>query len=286
MTVQLVETFFSGPLGKRLDAPREAETRLYWLGQAGFVVDIGGWRIVIDPYLSDTLETKYAHTPYSHKRMAPAPATPEELGSVDLVLCTHQHTDHMDPGTLAPLARRLPGLRFVVPAASAALACERAEVSDDRLVLLDAGETVSPLPGIQVRALRAAHEAIERDEAGRCRYLGYAVTSQGTSIFHSGDCVPYEGQVEDLAQAAPDLALLPVNGRSFALRQAGFAGNFSTAEALALCAGAGVRSMIAHHYGMFAFNTVDPEAIDGTLAAASVHALRARTRMAWTLRSD
>ena len=286
MTARLIETFFSGPLGKRLDAPPTAETRLYWLGQAGFVVEIGGWRIVIDPYLSDTLDAKYARTPYSHKRMAPAPATPEELGSVDLVLCTHHHTDHMDPGALAPLARRLPGLRFIVPAASAALARERTEAGDDRLVLMDASETISPLPGITVRALRAAHETIERDESGRCRFLGYAVTSQGASIFHSGDCTPYKGQVEDLAQAAPDLALLPVNGRSSALRRAGFAGNFSTAEALALCAGAGVRSMIAHHYGMFAFNTVDPEAIDGALAVASVHALRARTQMVWTLRSD
>jgi hypothetical protein len=77
-----------------------------------------------------------------------------------------------------------------------------------------------------------------------------------------------------------------VNGRSAALRQAGFAGNFSVAEALALCAGAGVPTMIAHHYGMFAFNTVEPAAIDGALAAAPVHALRARTQVVWTLRLD
>ncbi len=44
---------------------------------------------------------------------------------------------------------------------------------------------------------------------------------------------------------------------------------------MALCAEAGVRSMIAHHYGMFAFNTVDPAAIDSALAASPVHALRA-----------
>ncbi len=32
-----------------------------------------GWRMVIDPYLSDTLEAKYANTSYSHRRMAPPP---------------------------------------------------------------------------------------------------------------------------------------------------------------------------------------------------------------------
>ena len=285
--MRLLETPFSEPLARRLAAPPQPGTRLYWLGQAGFVIETGGRRIVIDPYLSNTLEAKYAQTPYSHKRMAPAPVTPDELGDVDLVLCTHHHTDHMDPGTLAPLARRLPNLRFVVPTASAALARQRAEVGDIRLIPVNAGAKIEPSPGVELCALQAAHETMERDEGGHCRFLGFAVASDRTSIFHSGDCVPYEGQVEELAQAAPDLALLPVNGRSEALRRAGFAGNFRVEEALALCAGAGAPSLIAHHYGMFAFNTVDPEVIDRTLAAAPIkNALRARMQVVWTLSSD
>ena len=152
-----------------------------------------------------------------------------------------------------------PSLRFVVPAASAALARERAEVGDIRLIPVDAGAKIEPLPGVELSALPAAHETIERDESGRCRFLGFCLASDRTSIFHSGDCVPYEGQAEELARAAPDLALLPVNGRSEALRRAGFAGNFHVEEALALCVGAGVPSLIAHHYGMFAFNTLDPK---------------------------
>lgn len=184
------------------------------------------------------------------------------------------------------MARLPPGLRFVVPAASAALARERTNVGDDRLIPLDAGEKVEPLPGIEVRALPAAHETIERDEIGRCRFLGYAVVSGGMTIFHSGDCVPYEGQVEELAQVEADLALLPANGRSEALRQAGFAGNFRVDETLALCVSAGMRAMIAHHYGMFAFNPVDPAVIDSALAAAPVRVFRARTQVAWTLFSN
>ena len=37
-------------------------TSLYWLGQAGFVLDIGAHRLLIDPYLSDSLAAKYAGT--------------------------------------------------------------------------------------------------------------------------------------------------------------------------------------------------------------------------------
>jgi L-ascorbate metabolism protein UlaG (beta-lactamase superfamily) len=286
VTVRLVEEPFAGPLGDRLADPPAAGLRLYWLGQAGFVIETGTRRIAIDPYLSDTLAAKYANTPYSHRRLSPPPATPDDLGALDLVLCTHHHTDHMDPGTLAPLARRLPGLRFVVPAASTAIARERAGVADDRLLPLDAGENIEPFPGLNVTGLPAAHETIERDESGRCRFLGYAIAFGRTSIFHSGDCAPYPGQTEDVARASPALALLPVNGRTEALSRAGFAGNFRVEEAIALCAKAGVPAMIAHHYGMFAFNTVDPDTIDAALASAPVPALRAKANVVWTLLLD
>ncbi len=283
MTVRLLETPFSGPLSARLLTPAAPGVRLYWLGQAGFVLETGGMRIAIDPYLSDALAAKYALSPYSHRRMSPPPATPDELGALDLVLCTHHHTDHMDPGTLAPLARRLPRLRFVVPAASLALAQERTQAGAARFIALDAGDGVEPLPGLEIRALPAAHETIERDSVGRCRFLGYSIVCDGMAIFHSGDCVPYPGQIGDVARAAPTLALLPVNGRSEALNAAGFAGNFRIDEAVSLCEQAGVRAMIAHHYGMFAFNTADPEAIDEALALASLPALRAKTGVVWTL---
>ncbi len=286
MTVRVLEEPFAGPLGDRLANPPGADARLYWLGQAGFVLEMDGRRMAIDPYLSDTLAAKYANTLYSHRRLSPPPATADELGALDLVLCTHHHTDHMDPGTLAPLARRLRGLRFVVPAASTVVARERAGVGAQRLLPMDAGETVEPFPGLRVTALPAAHETIERDESGRCRFLGYAIAFGGTSIFHSGDCVPYPGQVEDIARAAPTLGLLPVNGRSEPLRRAGFAGNFRVEEAIALCTEAGVPTMIAHHYGMFAFNTTDPAAIDTALAAAPITALRAKANVVWTLLLD
>jgi len=286
VTPRLIEESFEGRLADRLARPPAAGVRLYWLGQAGFVVEAGGLRMAIDPYLSDTLAAKYASSAYSHERLSPPPATPDELGALDLVLCTHHHTDHMDPGTLAPLARRLPRLRFVVPAASAALAAERAQVEAGRLVPLDAGQTAEPLPGLRVAALPAAHETVERDELGRCRFLGYAIACDGATIFHSGDCAPYPGQAGDVARVAPALALLPVNGRSETLRRAGFAGNFHLEEAIALCIEARVPAMIAHHYGMFAFNTADPAAIDTALAAAPVAARRGKANVVWTLLLD
>ena len=201
MAARLVETPFVETLARRLHASVGSDATLYWLGQAGFLIEIAGLRVVIDPYLSDTLATKYASSRFSHERMSPPPIMPEELGPIDLVLCTHHHTDHMDPGTLAPLARLWPRLLFVVPAASAALARERIQIDDARLIAMDAGQSVRPLPGLLARATRAAHETIERDDLGRCRFLGYALSASGVTIFHSGDCAPFEGQREEIRRA-------------------------------------------------------------------------------------
>ena len=224
---------------------------------------------MIDPYLSNTLEAKYAQTPYSHKRMAPSARHPRRARRCrPRSLHASSHRPH-GPGNTRPLARRLPNLRFVVPTASAALARQRAEVGDIRLIPVDAGAKIEPAPGVELCALQAAHETMERDEGGHCRFLGFAVASDRTSIFHSGDCVPYVGQVEELARTAPDLAP-PAGERTFEepLRRAGFAGNFRVEEALALCRRRALpnrpslRHVRVQHGGS--------RAIDRTLAAAPI----------------
>jgi L-ascorbate metabolism protein UlaG (beta-lactamase superfamily) len=265
---------FEQPLAEKLAKRPSPGISLYWLGQAGFVIDANGTRIVIDPYLSDTLESKYRDTPYSHRRMAPAPVTPDQLGPVDLVLCTHHHTDHMDGETLKALAQRLPDLKFVVPAASAELARQRIGVADIRLIKVDAGNDIQ-MAGLYLHVMRAAHEALEQDESGHHRFLGYGMDFGNARIFHSGDTIPFEGQEEEISAFGPDLALLPVNGRSAALKAAGFAGNFTLAEAVTLCESCAINTMFAHHYGMFAFNTIAPEDIDRAAAETQVQLVRA-----------
>jgi L-ascorbate metabolism protein UlaG (beta-lactamase superfamily) len=273
---------FEEPLARRLSAGPGNGISLYWLGQAGFLVEARGQRIVIDPYLSDSLADKYRSTRYPHERMAPAPLSPDQLGEVDLVLCTHQHTDHMDTETLKPLANCLPLLKFVVPAASRELAVQRIGVDSDRLILADAGER-KQFSGFELHVLRAAHETLERDENGHHRFLGYGLDFGSARIFHSGDTIPFEGQDEEIIAFAPDLALLPVNGRSTTLKAAGFAGNLTMAEAIALCERCGIGTMIAHHYDMFAFNTSSAAEIEHAALNAPLEVRRARYHVEFRL---
>jgi L-ascorbate metabolism protein UlaG (beta-lactamase superfamily) len=245
----------------------DPKVRVYWLGQAGFVFQAGGRRLLIDPYLSDTLADKYRGSATPHERMASPPIDLPGLGKVDLVLATHHHTDHMDPGTLSPLAQAQPSIRFVVPRASRTEALKRIDASENRLVLLDAGETFEPWPGLSVAALRAAHETLELDEKGDHRFLGYGLVFRragraDVTVIHSGDTIPFKGQLEEIRQLRPDLLLLPVNGRSAALTARGIPGNLTLDEAVALTIDSGAPTMIAHHHGLFAFNTLPLEIIE------------------------
>jgi L-ascorbate metabolism protein UlaG (beta-lactamase superfamily) len=263
------------------------QTALYWLGQAGFAVVCGEQRVLIDPYLSDSLAAKYRGTRYGHERMMAAPLLPQELDALDAVLCTHRHTDHMDPDTLQPLAQRFAQLRFVAPQANRALALERMQCGEDRLLSIDAGQTLALLGGWQLRALPAAHETVAYDAEGHCQWLGYVLTSPaGHRIYHSGDCVPYAGLAQTLAELQPHVALLPVNGRDAERSGNGVPGNFHLHEALALCQESGIAACIAHHHGMFAFNTVAPAEVDAIgpqAAQAQLQFLRAQLGMRYVL---
>lgn len=229
---------------------------LWWLGQAGFLIAQGGLRIVIDAYLSDSLAVKYAGGRFPHRRMMPTPVDPGGLTGVDWLLCTHGHTDHMDPGTIPALLAANPGARVLAPRAERARALERG-VPEARLVLIDAGETVD-LGGVTCTATPAAHEDLVRGPDGFL-YLGYALTGGGVTLWHSGDTIPYAGLAEWLAPLRVDLALLPVNGRDATRAANGVPGNLTLEEAVELADAIGARAMLGHHFGLFEFNTLDPD---------------------------
>lgn len=242
---------------------------IHWLGQAGFWIDTGAHRILIDPYLSDSLARKYAGQANDHRRMMPVPIAPEALPRPDVVLVTHAHTDHMDPETLGPLCQRHPDLPFVVPTARLDVARTRIG-AEARLVGVDAGETLEPVPGLTLHVLPAAHETFEQDAAGHHAFLGYALASGGLRAAHSGDTIPYPGQAERLRDFGVDVLMLPVNGRDATRLAAGIPGNLTLDEAIALARAAAAPCLVPHHFGMFAFNTLDPALIDAAATTCQV----------------
>lgn len=225
-----------------------------WLGQAGFLLRTADCTFLIDPYLSDFLARKYRGREYAHERLVAAPLDVRDLDRLDVVLCTHRHSDHMDPETLSAAAAAHPECRFVLPAADVDHA-RSLGLPADRLLPIDAGETLDEVGGLGITAVAAAHESLEHDAAGRCRFLGYVVRTAGLAVYHSGDTVAYPGLADSIARLDIDCGLLPVNGRDEYRTSRGVPGNMNAAEAVALCQAAGIPLLVPHHFGMFAFNT-------------------------------
>jgi L-ascorbate metabolism protein UlaG (beta-lactamase superfamily) len=232
----------------------------WWLGQAGFAFQYADTRIMIDPYLSNSLADKYEGSEFPHIRMAPPPVRPEEINKLDFVLCTHRHSDHMDPGTLPVLAKNNRDCLFIIPRSEQKAAIERG-IPLTQIRPINADESIQLTSKIRVHAIPSAHVNIETNQNNDHRYLGYIMNIGKISVYHSGDCVPYPQLVPNLQKYKIDIALLPINGRD-ALRQSrGVPGNFTFEEAVDICRQVHIPILLMHHFGMFEFNTVDPTEI-------------------------
>ena len=235
---------------------------LWWLGQSGFLVQWQGRHLLLDPYLSESLTKKYAGTDKPHVRMTRRVVAPERLDFVDVVTSSHNHTDHLDAETLGPLRQANPGLKLVIPEANRTFVADRLRCDPAWPIGLDDGQ-VAEVADFGITAVPAAHEQIERDASGRCHHLGYVVRFGPWSLYHPGDCVPYDGQVERLRPLAPDLAVFPINERAPERR---VPGNFTGPEAARLAHAIGARLVVPCHYDMFELNTASPEAFQAECA--------------------
>jgi L-ascorbate metabolism protein UlaG (beta-lactamase superfamily) len=232
------------------------QLHIWWLGQSGYLIQWQGHHLLIDPYLSDSLTKKYAGTNKPHVQMTERLISPERLDFVDVVTSSHNHTDHLDGETLIPLWRANPHLTVIVSRANVTFAADRLQVSPERLTPIRADSEAIEVDPFIFHAIPSAHERLEQDENGDHRFIGLIIQVGKWTVYHSGDCVPYDGLMERLKNYKIDLALLPINGRD-PLR--GVPGNFTAEEAAQLGESVQAGAVIPCHYEMFEFNTVSPE---------------------------
>jgi L-ascorbate metabolism protein UlaG (beta-lactamase superfamily) len=222
---------------------------LWWLGQAGFAVRAGGLVLLLDPFLAPMAE-----------RVSPPAFDPEDAVGVDVVTCSHEHYDHLDLVSLPAIARASPSARFVVPrplvdaVAAAGVPRERlVGAQPDERIQLD-GVALYPVPARHGVGMADAYTFGRELSGGLYRYLGYVLDDGAARVYHAGDTIPYEGQVERLRALHVDLALLPINGRDHFRESAGIVGNMDHREAARLAADAGVDVLVPMHYDTFPQN--------------------------------
>ena len=240
----------------RSSVERSVGFRVWWLGQSGFLVQYQGKHLLFDPYLSDSLSVKYAQTDKPHLRVSELVIDPRQLDMIDVVTSSHNHTDHLDAETLLPIFAASPAVSFVIPVANRAFVNNRLGCTSDFAIGLNDNGLSVEIAGFKLTGVPAAHNTIERDEAGCLKYMGFVAEFGPYKIYHSGDTLWYDGIVDILKPYAVDVAFLPINGNKPERR---VAGNLNPEEAARLGKEIGAKMVIPHHYDLFAFNTANPQ---------------------------
>ena len=225
---------------ERMERTHTATPTIWWLGHSGFAIKYASIMFYVDPCLT---------TPPGRKRIADPPLTPQSIDNADLILCTHTHPTHMDPGTLVPMLDSSPRAKVVVPKGAADYT-RSVGIGFDRMTTTDSGLRVEyfkdSLYG-RVYSVPSAHPTLEWTPVGGYPYLGYLIRFEGITIYHAGDTVLYEDLALRLKPFNVTVAILPIGG-----------GNIESTEAAQLAEDIGATWVVPMHYGSFE-DTWEPE---------------------------
>lgn len=152
-----------------------------WLGHSSILIRLEDKNILLDPVLENRASPVSFAGP---KRFHPAPVTANELPSIDIVLITHDHYDHLEKPTMEALADKA-GL-FIAPLGIGTL-LEKWGVPPEKVIDLDWWEhhmvdslTITVTPAFHY----ASRGLFDRNKRLWC---SYAINGKERSIFISGD---------------------------------------------------------------------------------------------------
>ena len=198
-----------------------------WIGQAGLYIEAEGLRILVDPYLSDSV----AKIEPKNTRRVPVD---EHFWEVvpDVIICTHNHLDHVDPETLTHYLTRGGSVTVLAPEA-AWQEVRKFEgghnyVKFNRHSQWTAGK-------VRFTAVRAEHSDVHP--------IGLLIEAEGKRLYVTGDTLYNTDIFEDILPHAPiDAIFLPING---------VGNNMNMADARRFCEAIKPRVAVPLHWGLF-----------------------------------
>jgi len=206
-----------------------------FLGQSGYILKTENTEIIIDPYLSDSVN-RVAGRP----RLLPLPIQPKDI-NCDAVICTHNHLDHLDPDTVS----EIPAKQFFVTTNEGKEKLKA--LGRENAVAINEGESIK-IGDFEITAVFADHTV----EA-----FGVIIRAENLILYFSGDTL-YNEKLFDISAYKPDATFICINGRL---------GNMNVDEALITAKKIGAPVNIPNHYDMFESNSEDPhlfaDKIDG-----------------------
>jgi L-ascorbate metabolism protein UlaG (beta-lactamase superfamily) len=158
------------------------ETKITWFGHSAFLLEIQGKTILLDPMFGKAPSPfpQFGGKRYNQK----LPIEIEELPTIDAVLISHDHYDHLDYGSIKKLRNKV--RQFIVPL-GVGRHLERWGIDQSIIKEMDWWEELN-FEGLQLSCTPARHFSgrglLDRDTTLWCSWV---LHSQLTKIFFSGD---------------------------------------------------------------------------------------------------
>ncbi|MDB4990869.1 MAG: hypothetical protein JWN04_6047 [Myxococcaceae bacterium] len=183
----------------RGDTEPRAQTRVFWIGHASFLLELDRTRFVVDPI--------FGRAGGVVPRVTPPACQPSELTGIAAVLVTHGHHDHLDPSGLRQIAIANGGrTKFIVPRGLARALPQECQPA----IELDWWQYVE-VDGVRVHLVPAQHwHRRGMFDENKSLWGGYVL--EGTHrVFHSGDTGYFGGfQAIGSVFGSIDAACLPL----------------------------------------------------------------------------
>ena len=179
--------------------------RATWLGHSTVLLELDGLRVLTDPVFGERVSPVGFAGP---KRFHPVPATLSELPSLDVVVLSHNHYDHLCRSTMEELAKvNIP----IVTALGVGAELERFGIPAVRITELDWNESVE-LAGLRITATPSQHFSGRGvTDRNKTLWASWVIQSERRKVFFSGDTgLTSEFEVIGQAHGPFDLVMLEV----------------------------------------------------------------------------
>ena len=205
--------------------------KIIWLGQAGLLFIKNGFKIMIDPYLSDSVEKI---NPASLRRQA----VDESLFEIkpDVMIFTHNHLDHYDPETVC---RFISADTNIVVLSPASVWQEVRKIGGGNNYIQFNRHTVWTENGIKFTAVKAEHSDISA--------IGVIIDDGDKKYYVTGDTLYNEKIFGDIPNDIYAV-FLPVNG---------VGNNMNMTDAARFAKRINAERTVPMHIGMFDEITAD-----------------------------
>nr|MBE6544521.1 MBL fold metallo-hydrolase [Oscillospiraceae bacterium] len=218
--------------------------KVTWLTQNGFLFENSRIKIMIDPYLTDSL----GQVKPEKSRRIPADESYFKADP-DVVLITHDHIDHLDLKTIEKILEN--STKEIVFLVSELAYNKLLPVCKDHNLVLLAPHSVWSENGNTFYSVHAEHS----DRSA----VGFIIDDGKQTFYVSGDTLYNYEVIDDVLDLAPDgvdYAFLPINGRG---------NNMNARDAADFAYEIGAKCAVPTHYGLTDNKTPDEFDFDDRL---------------------